>query len=65
MVDPNNNEGLRLKVVQSPSVHHHYYGPVVGRDGVIIMRGGHRGSGRTLHGQSGEDQIHASTAANH
>ena len=48
----------RLKVAQPPSVHHHYYGPVVGRDGVIIMRGGQGGSGRTLHVQSGEDQIH-------
>jgi outer membrane protein assembly factor BamB len=48
---------VRLKVAQPPEVHHHYYGPVVGRDGVIIVKGEAVGGGRQIRVQSGEDAI--------
>jgi hypothetical protein len=39
---------MRLKVAQPPQVHHHYHGPVITGDGVIIMRGTGVPSGRTI-----------------
>ena len=48
---------VRLKVAQAPEVHHHYHGPHVGRDGVIILRGESRAAGRSIRVQSGEDAI--------
>jgi len=48
---------LRLKVAQPPEVHHHYHGPHVSGDGVIIMRGGLGVEGRSLRVQSGEDAV--------
>lgn len=45
---------VRLKVARPPEVHHHYYGPVVGRDGVIILHG--EGS-RRARMQCGEDAV--------
>ncbi len=48
---------VRLKVAQPPEVHHHYYGPHVGRDGVIILRGESGGRGRSIRVQSGDDAI--------
>lgn len=48
---------VRLKVAQPPEVHHHYHGPHVSGDGVIIVRGGLGGEGRQMRVQSGEDAI--------
>jgi outer membrane protein assembly factor BamB len=46
--------GVRLRVARPPEVHHHYYGPVVSGDGVIILRG--EGS-QYLRVQSGEEAV--------
>ena len=49
---------LRLHVARPPEVHHHYYGPTIRGDGVIIMRGGSdAGGGRSIRIQSGEEDL--------
>jgi hypothetical protein len=45
---------VRLQVARPPEVHHHYYGPVIGGDGVIIMRGER---GRHLRVQDGGEAL--------
>lgn len=45
---------VRLKVAEPPQVHHHYYGPHIGGDGVIMVRGS---AGRSMRVQSGDDAI--------
>jgi hypothetical protein len=53
---------VRLKVAQPPEIHHHYHGPHIGKDGVIIMRGEGAGEGRNVRLQSGEDAVEISRA---
>lgn len=49
-------ETIPLRVGRRPEIHQHYYGPHVGGDGVIILRGG-AGGERQVRVQSGEDAV--------
>ncbi len=49
-------ETIPLHVGRRPDIHHHYYGPHIGGDGVIILRGD-AGGARQVRVQGGDATV--------